>query len=72
MKMVDFFAPETTMKIKHFRRGAHSKGNTCNFLVTIADGKKQLIYGEKGRNTAKKQPEQACGWVGPWALIDLR
>ena len=32
------------------------------FLAMISDGK-QLLQGEKGRETAKTLPESAFGWV---------
>ena len=37
MKMVAFGTAEATIKIKHFRRGAHSNGTYI--LATIADSK---------------------------------
>ena len=64
--MAGFLMTEATIKIKHFRRGAHSNGNphthTHMLLATIADRKTAASWGG-GKKTAKTHPESAFGWV---------
>ena len=66
MEMVGRFTTEATIQIKHFRKGGSFKWKHM-FWATITDGKPaasdKATLGEKGRETAKTQPEPAIGWV---------
>ena len=63
------------IKIKHFRRGAHSNGgNTCFWQRWLTA--KQLLRGEEGKKNCKNstwaRSWTGLNWVGPWALVDAR
>ena len=64
--------PEATIKIKQFRRGAHSNGGNACFWQRSLTGK-QLLHREKGRRTCKLNLSP-FGWIQSeclWALVDL-
>ena len=47
---------EATIKIKHLGEVLIRMEPPHMFLATIADEKKKLLHGEKGRETAKNSP----------------
>ena len=57
--MVGLFTTEATIKIKHFRRRAHSNGKTLMFSAASLTAK-QLLHGAKGEN-ANTHPGWALG-----------
>ena len=64
MIMVGPFMTDSTIKIEHFKRGAHlNGGNTCFRQRQLTA--KMLLHGEEGRKTAKTQPERHLSATRP-------
>ena len=62
MIMVGLFTTEASIRMRQFRRGAHSNGGHKCFWQRSLTGK-QLLHGEKGGRTGKTHPESTSGWV---------